>query len=208
MTGRAYAAVFALVGWFAVIGQYAVSYKHDLVGTVDFLSYFTTLSNILVALTLTVAALAPGSGPGRFLLRPSVAMATAVYITVTGFTYYLILAKLYDLHGWTLVLNHLLHYVMPPAYVVFWLAFVRKGTLHLPAVGWMLVPPLGYAAYTLVHGPFSGFYPYPFVDVTKIGYVHVLANIGKFIVLFSLFGFVFLGLDKAIGRLVPGSRAP
>ena len=40
-----------------------------------FFSYFTILSNILVAATLTAAALAPDSRGGRFLLRPPVAMA-------------------------------------------------------------------------------------------------------------------------------------
>jgi hypothetical protein len=197
---RAYAGLFALVGWFAVVGQYIVGHGHDLAATVDYFSYFTILSNILVALTLTVAAVAPSSGLGRALLAPPMAVATVVYITVTGATFYFILAKLYHLEGWTKHLDHLLHYVMPPAFVVFWLVFVPKGRLHLRNVAWMLAAPLVYAAYTLVHGPFSGFYPYPFVDVPQIGYVHVFANIGKFIVLFTLVGCVYVLIDRVIGH--------
>lgn len=197
---RTYAGVFALIGWFAVVGQYIVGHGHDLAATVDYFSYFTILSNILVALTLAFAALAPNSRLGLALLAPPMVLATVVYITVTGATFYFILAKLYHLEGWTKVLDHLLHYVMPPAFVLFWLLFVPKGRLHLRNVAWMLVAPLVYAAYTLVHGPFSGFYPYPFVDVPEIGIVHVVANVGKFIVLFTLVGCAYVLIDRVTGH--------
>lgn len=208
---RTYAGLFAAVGWFAVIGQYFVAHAGTLAGVVDYLSYFTILSNILVATTLTSVAIAPRSRPADFLTWPPVAMATAVYITVTGLTFYFILSRLYDLEGWTRHLDHLLHYVMPPAYVVFWLAFVRKGTLRLRHVVWMLAPPLIYAGWTVVHGAFSGFYPYPFVDISKLGYPKFFRNVGEFIVFFSLVGSICVLIDRLAGRarkgtgLVPGS---
>lgn len=198
---RIYASIFAAVSWCAVIGQYVVSATHTVSGTIDYLSYFTILSNILVATTFTAAALAPGSRVALFLLRPQVAMATAVYITVTGITYYLLLSSLYDLVGWERVFDHLLHYVVPPAYVLFWLVFVPKGRLHLRNVIWMLLPPLGYGAWTLFHGALSGFYPYPFVDVTKLGYPQVFIHIVEFVFFFSLAGVVYTIIDRIIGRL-------
>ena len=144
---RLYALIFTLVGWFTIIGQYVVSSEHTLAGTIDYFSYFTILSNVLVTASFTVAALAPESRLGRFLLRPTTAMATAVYISVTGIAFYLLLSSLYDLHGWTKHFNHLLHYVMPPAFVLFWLLFIPKGTLHLRTVPWMMLPPLLYGAW-------------------------------------------------------------
>lgn len=197
---RIYAAVFAIVGWASVIGQYAVSNPHTLASTLDYFSYFTILSNVLVAATFTVAALAPQSAAGRFLLGPPVALATAVYITVTGTTYYVLLSSLYDLSGWELRFNHLLHYVMPPAFVLFWLAFVPKGTLRLRNLLWLLVPGLVYGAYTLAHGAVSGWYPYPFVDVTRLGYPRVVGEIVEFMAFFSLVGAVYVLIDWLIGN--------
>jgi hypothetical protein len=198
---RLYAWTFALVGWFAVIGQYVVSDDHTLAGTVNYLSYFTILSNILVALTFTYASVAPDSRTGRFLLRPTTTLATVVYITVTGLTYYSLLSSLYNLEGWTKHFDHLLHYIMPPGFVLFWLLFMPKGALHLRTVLWMMVPPLVYGAWTLLHGAFSGFYPYPFVDVTKFGYPRVFLHIIEFVFIFSFTGVAYVFVDRVIAYL-------
>lgn len=196
---RIYAGVFALVGCFAVVGQYFASHAGNLSSTIDYFSYFTILSNILVAATFTAAALAPHSALGTFLLKPGIALATAVYITVTGLTYFLILSSLYHLEGWVLIFDRLLHYVMPPAYVLYWLLFVPKGRLELSAAAWALIPPIIYAVYTFVHGPWSGFYPYPFVDLPKIGVLQTAQNVAEFVVFFYVTGVVYVAVDR-LGR--------
>lgn len=198
---RIYAGAFALVGWFAVVGQYFASHYDSLSSTIDYFSYFTVLSNILVAATLTSAALAPRSAVGGYLLKPTVAVATAVYISVTGLTYWLVLSALYDLAGWVLFFDRLLHYVMPPAYVLFWLVFIPKGELRLSAAAWALIPPIAYAAYTFTHGPLTGFYPYPFVDLPKIGVWNTARNVLEFIVFFYVTGVVYVAIDRLIARL-------
>jgi hypothetical protein len=197
---RIYAGVFALVGWSAVIGQYFASHAGGLTATIDYFSYFTILSNVLVAVSLTAAVLAPRSALGRVLLRPQTATATAVYISVTGLTYFLILSSLYDLKGWVLLFDRLLHYVMPPAYVLFWLLFVAKGRLRLANAAWALIPPLIYSAYTFVHGPWSGFYPYPFVDLPKIGVWHTARNVLEFVVFFYVTGVFYVAVDRLIAH--------
>ena len=88
--GRFYAGVFALIGWVAVDGQYFAGHSGTLAGTIDYFSYFKILGNILVATTLTMAALLPQSALGKILLKPQVATATVIYISVTGLTYFLI----------------------------------------------------------------------------------------------------------------------
>jgi hypothetical protein len=198
---RIYAGLFAIVGWFAVIGQYIASHDDSLASTIDYLSYFTILSNILVAVTLSCAAFAPQSSLGRFFLKPSTATAAAAYITVTGLTYYFILSSLYHLENWVLIFDRLLHYVMPPAYVLFWLLFIPKGGLKFGAAAWMLVPPLAYAAYTFVHGPWTGFYPYPFVDVATLGVGPVARNVVEFVVFFFLTGVFYVAIDRIVTRL-------
>jgi len=195
---RLYAGVFAAAGWFAIVGQFFLTPT----SAGNYFSYFTILSNVLVALTLTSVALMPESGIGRLLTRPIVATSTAVYITVTGLVYYFLLAALYDLEGWTKQFDHILHYVVPPAYVLFWLAFVRKGTLHVGSIPWMLIAPLAYGVYTLARGPFVGWYPYPFIDVTELGYPHVFRNVVEFVVFFGFVSSIYVLIDRLVGRLM------
>ncbi len=197
---RIYAAVFAVVGWWAIIGQYVVTYA----GTpeaVHYLSFFTILSNILVAVTFSVAALMPDSRVGRLLLAPPMATATALYITVTGLVYYFMLASLYDLSGWTKVYNSMLHYALPPAYVLFWLAFVQKGTLRFRHALWMLAAPIAYGFYTLARGAIVAWYPYPFIDAAELGYPRTFWNIGEFLVIFVVGALVFWLFDRVFARM-------
>ena len=193
---RIYAGVFAAVGWFAIVGQFILTPT----SAGNYFSYFTILSNLLVAATLTSAALIPDSAIARFFARPVVATSTVVYITVTGLVYYFLLAALYDLEGWTKQFDHILHYVVPPAYVLFWLAFVRKGTLHVGSIPWMLIAPLAYGVYTLARGPIVDWYPYPFVDVTELGYPHVFRNIVEFVIFFAFVSSIYVLIDRLVGR--------
>ena len=70
---------------------------------------------------------------------------------------------------------------MPPAFVLFWLLFIPKGSLHLRTVPWMMLPPLLYGAWALFHGAVTGWYPYPFIDVGKLGYPLVFLHIIEFV---------------------------
>lgn len=198
---RIYAAIFAAIGWFAIIGQYINAYVDVPGGIFNYVSFFTILSNILVATTLTSVALAPESRVGRMMMRPAVATASALYITVTGLVYYFLLAALYDLEGWTKHFDHLLHYVVPPAYVLFWAIWIRKGTLSLVNVPAMLVAPLLYGAYTLLRGPIANSYPYPFIDAAKLGYPRTFLNIAEFIVFFAMMASIYVLADHVIARL-------
>jgi hypothetical protein len=204
---RGYAFIAAAIGWFAIIGQYFLSNGTKTGsaltdGTIVFFSYFTILSNILVAIALTTASFAPESRLGKFFGGPNGATPVAVYITVTGITYWFLLRPLYaDLRGMGMVLNAVHHYVMPVLYVVYWLLFVAKGRLHLRYIPDWLIFPLVYALYTLLHGQASGFYPYPFVDVTKLGLDHVLRDMARFVVFFALVSAAYVLVDRILGRI-------
>ena len=96
--------------------------------------------------------------------------------------------------------DRLLHYVMPPAFVLFWLLFVPRGGIGIASAAWVLVPPLVYAAYTFVHGPLTGFYPYPFVDLPKIGVAAAARNVVGFVVFFYAVAIVFVAIDRLLAR--------
>lgn len=203
---QAYRILAATLGWFAIVLQYGliVRYKTDgdlVAGAIRFLSYFTDLSNVLVALAMTLPWLAPDTALGRFFLKPAVRTAILAYIIIVALIYHYLLAKLWNPQGWELVADTIEHVVAPVLYIIDWVVFVPKGTLKFrSALVWLLFP-FAYAAYSLIHGAITGFYPYPFVDVSKLGYDKVLANMGALIFVFGGLGLLLIGLDRWLGHL-------
>jgi len=200
-----YRVVVSALGWFAIILQYwliaSTRSGPDLVAwTINYFSFFTTIGNILVALAMTLPWLAPRSRLAQWLLRPSVRTVIVAYIIVVGLVYHLMLRNLYNPQGWRLACVVILHYVIPPLFIIDWLAFVQKRDLSWKILFGALALPVLYVAWTLVHGAFTGFYPYPFINVARFGYAQVLMTIGAMIAAFV--GLV-LGL-VGIGRLSAG----
>jgi len=198
--------VAAAIAWFAITLQYylIVRYKTegDLVeAAIDLLAFFTMLSNILVALAMTLPWLAPESRLGAFFSRPSVRTAIASYIILVSAVYYTILRKLWNPEGWQLVADTLEHCVAPALYLIDWLVFVPKGTLRIKSVPWWLIFPVSYAFYSLINGAVTGYYPYPFLDVTKLGYDRVLLNMAVLTAAFAFLGLVLVGIDRMIGAV-------
>lgn len=204
---RIYSAAGALTGWFAVVFQLYLIIQNRVMSIIStifqYFSYFTILTNILVALAFTFIVVAPDSRRGKFFRQPKVLTAIAVYITVVGLVYNLILRFLWAPSGLQLVVDELLHSVMPVAFVIFWLAFVPKGELQWKDVFPWLLYPLIYLIYILLRGAGTGRYPYPFIDVNTLGYSRVLLHCGGLFLVFFLLSLLFVG----IGRVSAGRRA-
>ncbi|MGV8839002.1 MAG: Pr6Pr family membrane protein [Bauldia sp.] len=202
---NAYAAVGAIVGWAALALQVVVILTAAgdasiLDRTINLLSLFTILANIMVAVTLTVAALGGGRSrfPGFFAL-PTVQTGIAVYITITGLGHVLVLRTMTDLHGWAYVADTVLNGVMPLFYVGFWFLFVTKGTLRIGDLVGFLGFPVLYVAYALVRGPIVHWYPYRFVDVGVLGVGAVAVNLLAIGACLALAGLAYIVLDRMIG---------
>lgn len=193
---RIYRAIAAIIVWFALglqlflIINKALNNQISLLSeTIRFISYFTILTNILVALCLTCPLISPSSRMSKYFSRSFVQGGIAVYITIVGITYSLLLRNLWKPEGWQLVADRLLHDVMPVVFVLFWLIFVPKGNLKWShAFSWLAYPAI-YLAYVLLRGTVIDEYPYPFIDVTELGYDGMLLNS-----LFMLAGFIVVGL--------------
>jgi hypothetical protein len=189
------------LGWTAIVVQLVTSLTlptgpDALTRTVNYFSFFTILSNILAAATLTVPELAGRSRVGRFLLRYELRTALTVYMIMTGCVYALFLAGLTPLTEVQHLADIALHYVIPPLYVIDWIAIRPKCQINWKNALNILIFPLLYGVYTLARGALVGTYPYPFVDVNQLGYRAVLINFGLFVL-------AFLGLSIiiiAVGR--------
>jgi hypothetical protein len=180
-----------------------------MLGTViTYFSFFTILTNFLVALVFTATAFWSGTGRAatgwkQFFCNPSVQAATASYIAIVGIVYRLLLRQLWNPQGAQWVADVILHDVIPIGYVLYWLVFAsRDGLRWKDAVAWLAYPGV-YLLYVLARGAVSGLYPYPFVDVHVLGYSGVLARAAVLLLVFLGMGLLVV----AVGRWTRG-RSP
>src|SRR6266568_5022657 len=136
-------------------------------------SFFTVQSNMLVAVAAFSLALAPARD-GRLwrVLR----LDALVGISVTGVVYTTVLRTQHPLHGWAMATDAVFHYAVPLAVVIGWLAFGPRPRCDARTVWWSLAWPVAWLGYALLHGSVAGWYPYPFIDVTRHGYGIVVLN--------------------------------
>ncbi len=169
-------------------------------GLVAYLGYFTVLTNLFVALTLTLPVVWRASAGGRFFARPHVAACAATSITVVGMAYHFLLRHVWDPQGLQWLADVTLHYVTPLLYGGYWLFKMRK--MRFPwwsPLAWSLYP-LAYFAYALVRGKVLGVYPYPFIDVTQLGYAQTAVNAVGLLLVAWVVGWVLMGLARAVAR--------
>jgi hypothetical protein len=204
------AMVIALLAWYGLLLQlYVVIMTARSTGAsvatavVNYFSFFTILTNLLLAMVLTLSLQPEASALHRFCARPTVQSAIAVFIAIVGIVYSIALRHVWDPEGLQKIADVVLHDATPVLYVVYWLLFVRKDELRFRDVpAWLLYPGV-YAVYSMIRGALTGRYPYHFLDAGVLGYPHTVVNI---VVLLAAFLGVSL-LVVAIGRWMPRKAA-
>ena len=198
------AASGAIIGWFAVIAQFILMIQHrvfDIPETIiRFFSFFTILTNIIVAVCFTIIYLKPDAAKSKSCFNVSSQTAIAVYILVVGIIYNLMLRSLWASTGMQKMVDELLHNVIPGLYFFYWLIFVEKqGLKWKQAFVWLSFPLLYFIA-ILIRGAFldTNFYPYPFVDVYNHGYEKVFIGSGFILLLVLILSFTLIGVSKFV----------
>lgn len=200
--------VGASMGWFAVIMQFVLMMQNRVESlsetTIRFFSFFTILTNCLVALYFSVLWYRkPLSMVSRFE-KPGFLTALTLYITLVGTVYQLVLRGIWEPTGMQKMVDELLHSVIPIYVIAFWLAYENKKVVSWQSIPTWLLYPLFYLVYILLRGHLSGFYPYPFVNVNELGLEKVLINSGVLILFFIGLAIAFVGL----GKLTDNVKAP
>ena len=173
---RAIAPATAAIAWAAVLVQMVFSVRHSLaagegfvMGLTDYFSYFTVLTNTLVALVLTVPLVSPESPAARWLAHPRVSGMSAAAIIVVGLAYHFLLSAINNPVGVEYVTDLGLHYIVPTLFTLHWVLHAPKAGLrfsHIPAFG---IYPTVYFLYLMARGAVVGKYPYFFVDANPLG---------------------------------------
>lgn len=189
---RIAAAIIALVCWTGIGIQFSASFghTHDLLATVwNLARFFTIISNLAVAVTMTAVALDKRASP-------MVLGGLTLAILLVGIVYATLLRGLHPLSGPGLVANYLLHDVSPIAMAAYWLFFVPRRRLRWSAPWWWVLFPVAYFAYALVRGQLDHRYPYPFIDVGGLGGQQVALNAAGIAMAFILAGFALVWIDR------------
>jgi hypothetical protein len=173
---RSWYATIAALALAALVGQIALVIGHHR-SVVNFFSYFTVESNILVLAMSALIAIHP-TGDGRTwrILR----LGALTGITVTGVVYGTVIAPYVHPRGAELVYNAIFHYVVPAMAVLGFLALGPRRAITRADLAFMAWPA-AWLAYTMIRGAVShpGYlredgtrsrYPYGFLDVELHGW--------------------------------------
>ncbi|KQY84571.1 Pr6Pr family membrane protein [Brevundimonas sp. Root1423] len=199
-------AAFASTGWFGLALQYwlLTATGHSLADiparTLNYFSYFTILTNLLVALILTLPVVAPASRAGRWALQPSVRARATMYLVVVGLGYHLLLSASSTLQGLAAFGNIIVHYVMPVAILLDWLLFTPRGGLRWTDPFRWLRYPLIYFAWTVIHGYAAGWWPYWFLNLPQLGPVRSALAVAALLIALLIAGFAFVAIDRTLTR--------
>ena len=162
---------------------------------VDYLSFFTIWSNIVVAIVA-----------GHFVYRPRAAspwfrtlwLSALLMISVTGLIYHFALADLVDTQGAAAVSNACNHILTPLAFVLAWLIVGPRGWISAKLIMASFILPLSWILLTLTRGAIIDAYPYPFVNVVKLGYGPVLLNLVIVLLACCVLALLLSGVAKAM----------
>ena len=193
------ALLFAVIVWFAVIAQLVLMIQNRVASIpetiIRFFSFFTILTNLLVAFYFTSQALKRGN-----FNKPGVLTAITVYITIVGLVYQVLLRHIWQPTGLQLVVDELLHTINPLIVVLFWYLYEKKDAVKYSQIRSWLIYPAAYLVYVLIRGSLSAFYPYPFINVARIGTTKTLLNSSLLLAFFIVTAFIFVAVGKGLAK--------
>jgi hypothetical protein len=171
------------VGWFVKDGGSVLG------GVWRYFGYFTITSNSVCAIIMGLAALG-------VLRNTRWLSAVTSYMVVVCLVYWILLSAQNPLSGWPLLVDSVLHYVIPASVLVAWVCVLPKSDLRgSDPIRW-LVYPIAYAIYVMIRGGFENWYPYFFLDVGALGYGRVALNVVGLAALFYGAGMILVVLAR------------
>lgn len=196
-------AIIAMTAWLALILQLYILVNNtpdngmtpgQAIGR--FLIFFTVLTNLLIAISMTVLLFAPTSKAGHFFSKSSVIAAIALYIFIVGLIYNIILRSLWHPTGLQKIADELLHVAVPIFYLIYWVLFGNKSKLKWVYAFYWLIYPAVYLVYAMLRGNAEGFYPYPFLDLNTLATTKVFINCAGMLAVFIITGLIFIWIGR------------
>lgn len=186
-----------------ILGNTAAGVDTPLERFLDWTTYFTILSNIVVLVVMALLFFRP-----QLFLRNdrigglwrTIRLDSLLMIIITGVVYNALLAT-GGKEGWDLVSNFVIHVANPILVPLVWLVAGPRGLIRQSTIYAALILPIGWAVYALIRGQFVGAYPYPFLDVSTNGWASVITFIVVIAIIAVILGYVLLGIDRVLRRV-------
>lgn len=172
---------------------------------VNVFSYFTIQSNILVTVVSIILLINPDRTSDVFRVFRLMGLGA---IIITGLVYNLVLLPLAPPHGFSLVLNVLLHMATPLLAIVGWLVWGPRIPYRQKYMWLALLFGVWWIGMALIRGAIIKWYNYPFLDVDKLGYGRVTVNIVAIVLVFIGIALGIMGLDKVLPDRSVSHRDP
>ena len=192
---RFMAGTLAIISWISLLLQWILLRDRmdeptNLVRA-RYFSYFTLISNILVALCYSAWFVFPVMSVNQ-PTNATLLTAVCLYIIIVALVYHLILRKSGGLKGLHRLVSDFHHSWIPICYVLLWQCIVEPGIVKTLSTGYFLILPILYLGYILLLGSKTSQYPYPFVDVKAIGLGKVVRNCFLLTLIFALLGYLLI----------------
>ena len=167
---------------------------------IRFFSYFTILTNSVIALETLFCFITARSRWSKSLPHSSLETAMAVSIFFVAVCFFVLLRHVVHFTGLALVAEYVLHYLVPTLFLLYWGFFSSRHHLPLRHALWWVAYPFFYFLYLLAQGWRTGLYPYPFINAAEIGYHRTLINGAMLLLLFWIAGLIFIKLARILHR--------
>jgi hypothetical protein len=186
--------LIVVLSWVSISSQLYLMLDHRIIPLSDtiilFFSYFTILTNLLVACYFTYQLLKIIRYGKLKVHQSNFLNYLVVYCIIVGVVYRFTLHHLWNPQGFQWIINEMLHTLIPILVFYYWVKFGHPAPLRLRNFIILLIFPLMYLMFVYWRGMLSGTYPYHFLDVKSNGLTLVSRNIilltVSFIVIFYL----------------------
>lgn len=165
-------------------------------------SFFTVQSNLLVLIVAIILAARGGTGPVSRVLY----LDALLGISVTGAAFSFILDPTLELRGEAAVVTVLFHNVSPVLMVLGWLLWGPRRQWTWRTIPWAFIWPAAWLAGTFIRGAITGWYPYLFLDVGRVGAGAALTGAGIIILVAILLALIALAIDRWLPPLPHQAR--
>jgi len=174
--------LFTIIAFMSLWPYFRASASNQVSG-INYLAYFTYLSNLLAAVWLILTGISnifKFEKLQKFLVSPKVFVAVVMYIFVVGLVFYGFLRWVNTPYPWSLwyarlidFCNHGLFPLLMTLLFLFSKNEAKERIKQRHVLFWMIFP-IAYVIFSLVRGSIDGFYAYPFFDLNW----EVFQNIG------------------------------
>lgn len=199
---KIYEIIIFSLGWFSIVNQFVLIIQNrqaDITETIlRFFSFFTILTNILVALFFTVKSFNLSKISFGLFYKSGIFTALTTFILIVGLVYQVLLRNLWKPTGLQLVVDELLHTIIPLCTFIYWFFYAEQSDSKIQSVIIWLCYPIIYIIFIFIRGYFSNFYPYPFLNISEIGFGNTLINTTLILILtvFIMSILALIGIKK------------